>query len=190
MRRDLINFFSRFKESYYNKLIFSSITVLAGPVHIFYPAAAFTVNFFFFFLRGWGVFQIHARWQHRLSQTASICLQEFVSLLYHYCKRWARACTVLHLSRRLTRGDRRLGSAPLHSGPFIHGSLISQSLCFNSEDEKCLYVPYLHCFCSDLLYSFNVLVSLIIAILKLLAVLSTLNNGELFIESASVNTHS
>lgn len=130
------------------------------------------------------MFQIHARWQHRLSQTASICLQEFVSLLYHYCKRWARACTVLHLSRRLTRGDRRLGSAPLHSGPFIHGSLISQSLCFNSEDEKCLYVPYLHCFCSDLLYSFNVLVSLIIAILKLLAVLSTLNNGELFIESA------
>lgn len=104
--------------------------------------------------------------------------------LYHYCKRWARAYTVLHLSRRLTRGDRRLGSAPLHSGPFIHGSLISQSLCFNSEDEKCLYVPYLHCFCSDLLYSFNVLVSLIIAILKLLAVLFTLNNGELFIESA------
>lgn len=46
MRRDLINFFSRFKESYYNKLIFSSITVLAGPVHIFYPAAAFTMNFF------------------------------------------------------------------------------------------------------------------------------------------------
>lgn len=120
------------------------------------------------------MFQIHARWQHRLPQTASICLQEFVSLLYHYCKRWARAYTVLHLSRRLTRGDRRLGSAPLHSGPFIHGSLISQSLCFNSEDEKCLYVPYLHCFCSDLLYSFNVLVSLIIAILKLLAVLSTL----------------
>lgn len=64
---------------------------------------------------------------------------------------------MLHLSRRLTRGDRQLGSAPLHSGPFIHGSLISQSLCFNSEDEKCLYVPYLHCFCSDLLYSFNVL---------------------------------
>lgn len=64
---------------------------------------------------------------------------------------------MLHLSRRLTRGDRRLGSAPLHSGPFIHGSLISQSLCFNSEDEKCLFVPYLHCFCSDLLYSFNVL---------------------------------
>lgn len=144
----------------------------------------------YFFLRGWGVFQIHARWQHRLPQTASTCLQEFVSLLYHSCKRWARAYTVLHLSRRLTRGDRRLGSAPLHSGPFIHGSLISQSLCFNSEDEKCLYVPYLHCFCSDLLYSFNVLVSLIIAILKLLAVLFTLNNGELFIESASVNTHS
>lgn len=179
MRRDLINFFSRFKESYYNKLIFSSITVLAGPVHIFYPAAAFTVNFFSsFFCVGGECFRFMPDDNTDYLRQRASAYRSSYHYLYHYCKRWARAYTVLHLSRRLTRGDRRLGSAPLHSGPFIHGSLISQSLCFNSEDEKCLYVPYLHCFCSDLLYSFNVLVSLIIAILKLLAVLSTLNNVE------------
>lgn len=37
-------------------------------------------------------------------------------------------------------------------------ALWSPSRCvLISEDQKCLDVPYLRCFCSDLLYSFNVL---------------------------------
>lgn len=137
MRRDLINFFSRFKESYHNKLIFSSITVLAGPVHIFYPAAAFTVNFFFLFFAWVGSVSDSCPMTTPITSDSEH-LPTGVRITTVSLLQTLSTCTytVLHLSRRLTRGDRRLGSAPLHSGPFIHGSLISQSLCFNSEDKN------------------------------------------------------
>lgn len=124
-----------------------------------------------------------------VSQIAGTCRQEHVSLLYHYWRRWTRAFAVYFINH----DDLLAGIGDFDPHLYTPGhsfmALWSPSRCvLISEDQKCLDVPYLHCFCSDLLYSFNVLVSLIIVIFKLLAVLSMLNNGDLFIESASVNT--